>query len=116
MPRKREVIKREIIPDPKFKDPMIARFINGLMRRGKKTTAAAILYNALDIISRKQQEDPLKVFHKAMDNVRPLIEVKSRRGRRGHVSGAGGSAAKSTHIFSYPLADQLCRRAAARRA
>lgn len=79
MPRKREVIKREIIPDPKFKDPMIARFINGLMRRGKKTTAAAILYNALDIISRKQQEDPLKVFHKAMDNVRPLIEVKSRR-------------------------------------
>ena len=79
MPRKREVIKREIIPDPKFKDPMVARFINGLMRRGKKTTAAAILYNALEIIARKQQEDPLKVFHKAMDNVRPLIEVKSRR-------------------------------------
>jgi small subunit ribosomal protein S7 len=79
MPRKREVIKREVIPDPKYKDPLVARFINGLMRRGKKTVAASILYDALDIIGRKQQEEPLKVFHKAVDNVRPLIEVKSRR-------------------------------------
>jgi small subunit ribosomal protein S7 len=79
MPRKREVVKRGIIPDPKYQDPLVARFINGLMRRGKKTVAAAILYDALDIIGRKQSEDPLKVFHKAVDNVRPLIEVKSRR-------------------------------------
>jgi len=79
MPRKREVVKRGIIPDPKYQDPLVARFINGLMRRGKKTVAAAILYDALDIIGRKQSEEPLKVFHKAVDNVRPLIEVKSRR-------------------------------------
>mgnify|MGYP005841110411 CR=1 FL=1 len=79
MPRKREVTKREIIPDPKYHDPLAARFINGLMRRGKKTVAASILYDALDIIGRKQAEEPLKVFHKAVDNVRPLIEVKSRR-------------------------------------
>ncbi len=79
MPRKRGVVKRAILPDPKYKDALVARFINGLMRRGKKSVAASILYNCLDIIGKRQSEDPLKVFHKAMDNVRPLIEVKSRR-------------------------------------
>ncbi|MBW1918280.1 MAG: 30S ribosomal protein S7 [Deltaproteobacteria bacterium] len=79
MPRKREVVKRPIIPDPKFKDALVARFVNGLMRRGKKSLAESILYNSLDIIGRRTQEEPLKVFHKALDNVRPLIQVKSRR-------------------------------------
>ena len=79
MPRKREVIRREILHDPKYQDQLVARFINGLLRRGKKTVAARILYEALEIIRKKQSEDPLQVFHKAVDNVRPLIEVKSRR-------------------------------------
>ncbi|MDD3581364.1 MAG: 30S ribosomal protein S7 [Desulfobacca sp.] len=79
MPRKREVDKRPIIPDPKYKDALVARFVNGLMRRGKKSLAESILYNSFDIIGRRVQEEPLKVFHKAVDNVRPLIQVKSRR-------------------------------------
>ncbi|OPX19449.1 MAG: 30S ribosomal protein S7 [Desulfobacca sp. 4484_104] len=79
MPRKREVDKRLIIPDPKYKDALVARFVNGLMRRGKKSLAESILYNSFDIIGRRVQEEPLKVFHKAVDNVRPLIQVKSRR-------------------------------------
>ena len=79
MPRKRGVVKRAVLPDPKYKDALVTRFINGLMRRGKKSVAAGIFYNSLDIIAKRQPEDPLKVFHKAMDNVRPMIEVKSRR-------------------------------------
>jgi len=79
MPRKRGVVKRAILPDPKYKDALVARFINGLMRRGKKSVAAGIFYNSLDIIAKRQSEEPLKVFHKAMDHVRPMIEVKSRR-------------------------------------
>jgi small subunit ribosomal protein S7 len=79
MPRKRGVVKRAVLPDPKYKDVLVARFINGLMRQGKKSVAASIFYNCLDIIGKRQSEDPLKVFQKAMDNVRPMIEVKSRR-------------------------------------
>lgn len=79
MPRKREVVRREIPPDPKYGDVLVAKFINGIMRRGKKTLAASILYEALEIVRKKTGEDPLPIFHKAVDNVRPLIEVKSRR-------------------------------------
>ena len=79
MPRKGGVIKRPIIPDLKYNDAMVSRFINGLMRKGKKSTAQRIFYNALDIVGQRSKEDPLKVFHQAMDNVRPMIEVKSRR-------------------------------------
>jgi small subunit ribosomal protein S7 len=79
MPRKGGVVKRPIIPDLKYQDAMVSRFINGLMRRGKKSVAQKVFYNALDIVSQRTKEDPLKVFHQAMDNVKPLIEVKSRR-------------------------------------
>ena len=79
MPRKREVRKREIIPDPKYHDLLIAKFINGIMRRGKKSVAEKIFYGSLDIIKEKTNSDPLKVFRQAMDNVRPLIEVRPRR-------------------------------------
>ncbi len=80
MPRKGGVVKRPILPDLKYSDPLVSRFINGLMRRGKKSTAQKIFYNALDIVGQRSKgEDPLKVFHQAMDNVKPLIEVKSRR-------------------------------------
>ena len=79
MPRKREVKKREILPDPKYHDTLITKFINGIMRRGKKSLAENIFYGALGIIQDRTHSDPLKVFKQAMDNVRPLIEVRPRR-------------------------------------
>jgi len=79
MPRRREVKKREILPDPKYHETMIAKFINGLMRRGKKSLAEKIFYGALDLIKDRTHQDPIKIFNQAMDNVKPLIEVKPRR-------------------------------------
>jgi small subunit ribosomal protein S7 len=79
MPRKREVKKREILPDPKYHDTLTAKFINGIMRRGKKSLAEGIFYRALDIIKDKTRSDPVKVFGQAMNNVKPLIEVRPRR-------------------------------------
>ncbi len=79
MPRRREVSKREIIPDPKYGSKMVARFINNLLRKGKKSTAESIFYGAIDIIAERTKEDPLKVFEKAMEQVKPVVEVKSRR-------------------------------------
>jgi small subunit ribosomal protein S7 len=79
MPRKREVKKREILPDPKYHDLLTAKFINGIMRRGKKSTGEGIFYGALDIVKEKTHSDPLKVFSQAMNNVKPLIEVRPRR-------------------------------------
>ncbi|SMC28190.1 SSU ribosomal protein S7P [Desulfacinum hydrothermale DSM 13146] len=79
MPRRREVPKREILPDPKYNSRLVAKFINNIMRDGKKSVAERILYGAFDLIEKRSKTDPLEVFHKAMDNVRPVIEVKSRR-------------------------------------
>jgi small subunit ribosomal protein S7 len=79
MPRKREVRKREILPDPKYHDTLISKFINGIMRRGKKSISERIFYHALDIIKEKMHSDPTKTFKQAMDNVKPLIEVRPRR-------------------------------------
>jgi small subunit ribosomal protein S7 len=79
MPRRREVPKRKITPDPKFKDKLIAKFTNSLMIGGKKATAEGILYGAFDIIQARFKEEPIEVFRKALDNVKPKLEVKSRR-------------------------------------
>ncbi len=79
MPRKGGVVKRPVIPDLKYQDTLVSRFINGMMKQGKKSTAQSIFYQALDIIGQRSSDEPLKVFHKAMDNVKPLLEVKSRR-------------------------------------
>ena len=79
MPRKREVTKREIGKDPKYHDALMAKFINGIMRQGKKYVAETIFYNALDIINQKTHADPAKTFKQAMENVKPLIEVRPRR-------------------------------------
>ena len=79
MPRRREVPERPIIPDAKYNNKLVAKFINAIMKDGKKSTAESILYGAFDIIERKTSEEPLKVFEKALENVRPVIEVKSRR-------------------------------------
>ena len=79
MPRRREVPKRKIIPDPKFKDKLVAKFTNSLMLSGKKATAEGILYGAFDIVKDRFKEEPIEVFRKALDNVKPKLEVKSRR-------------------------------------
>ena len=79
MPRRREIKKREILPDPKYHDALTAKFINGIMRRGKKSVAEGIFYRALDLINDKTHSDPVKVFNQAMTNVKPLIEVRPRR-------------------------------------
>ena len=79
MPRRREVPKRRIIPDPKYKDKLVSKFTNTLMFDGGKAVAEGILYGAFDVISERFKEDPLEVFRKALDNVKPKLEVKSRR-------------------------------------
>jgi len=79
MPRRREVTKREILPDPKYKNALVARFVNNIMERGKKSVAEGIFYGAMDLIQKRTQEDPLKLFEKSVGNVKPIIEVKSRR-------------------------------------
>ena len=79
MPRRREVPKRPVIPDPKYHDRQVARFTNVIMRRGKKSTAESIVYDAFDMVEDRTKEEPLKVFKRALENVRPRIEVKSRR-------------------------------------
>ncbi|MCB0218769.1 MAG: 30S ribosomal protein S7 [Chrysiogenetes bacterium] len=79
MSRKSKAEKREILPDPKFHSPLVAKFINNVMLHGKKSTAETIVYDALDIVAEKSSADPLDVFRKAMEQVKPNVEVKSRR-------------------------------------
>ena len=79
MPRRREVPKRTVLPDPKYKEELIAKFAIVMMRDGKKSTAEKIVYGALEIVGEKAKTDPMEVFRKAIDNVRPVVEVKSRR-------------------------------------
>jgi small subunit ribosomal protein S7 len=79
MPRRREVPKREILPDPKFSSAELTKFVNVIMLDGKKAVAERIVYGALDQISKKSGKDPLEVFTLAINNVKPMVEVKSRR-------------------------------------
>ena len=79
MPRRREVTRREVIPDPKYSSRLVTRFVNGIMRRGKKSLAESVMYGALDLVASRAKEDALKVFEQAVDNVMPVVEVKSRR-------------------------------------
>ncbi|MFP4561115.1 MAG: 30S ribosomal protein S7 [Thiohalorhabdus sp.] len=79
MPRRREVPKREVLPDPKYGSKTAAKFINHLMRDGKKNTAERTLYRAFDQIRESKGEDPVEVFETALENIRPVVEVKSRR-------------------------------------
>jgi small subunit ribosomal protein S7 len=85
MPRKGEVPKRKVLPDPKFTDAppdvrrRLTKFINVVMRDGKKSTAEQIVYGALDLVAERAKDDPLKVWDRAMSNVKPKVEVKSRR-------------------------------------
>jgi len=79
MSRRREIPKRKITPDPKHNDKLVAKFMNALMLDGKKSVAEGILYGAFDVIESRFKQDPLEVFRKALDNVKPRLEVKSRR-------------------------------------
>ncbi len=79
MPRRREIPKREILPDPKYSNTDVAKFVNVLMTRGKKSIAEHIVYGAFDTIKSKTGKDPLEVFSQAVQNVKPMVEVKSRR-------------------------------------
>ena len=79
MPRRREIPKKKVLTDPKYGDRLVAKFISSIMLRGKKSTAESILYGALDIIEQRYKEDSLEVFKRALENVKPRLEVKSRR-------------------------------------
>jgi small subunit ribosomal protein S7 len=79
MPRRREIPKREIPPDPIYNSSLVTKFINTVMNDGKRSTAEQIMYGSLNIIKEKTGDDPLKVFKKAVENVKPSLEVKSRR-------------------------------------
>ncbi|NIN64058.1 MAG: 30S ribosomal protein S7 [Anaerolineae bacterium] len=79
MPRRYRPPRREVEPDPKYNSELVARFINRLMQRGKKSVAAGIMYDAFDIIEERTRRNPLEVFHQALDNATPALEVRSRR-------------------------------------
>jgi small subunit ribosomal protein S7 len=79
MPRRREVPKREVLPDPKFGNSDVAKFVNVLMSKGKKSVAERIIYGAFEHISKKGGKDPIEVFNQALSNAKPMVEVKSRR-------------------------------------
>ncbi|MDQ1239219.1 MAG: small subunit ribosomal protein [Thermodesulfobacteriota bacterium] len=79
MPRKGKVPKRDVLSDPKYHSKLVSKFVHGIMWEGKKSIAEAILYDAFDIIAIKTKEDPLKVFEKAVENSKPVLEVRSRR-------------------------------------
>ena len=79
MPRRRVVAKREVLPDPKFGNVTLAKFMNHVMISGKKSVAERIVYGALDLVQEKLSKDPIEVFDEALENIAPLVEVKSRR-------------------------------------
>jgi small subunit ribosomal protein S7 len=79
MPRKGKVPKRDVLPDPKYHSKLVSKFIHGIMWDGKKSIAESILYDAFDIIARKGNDEPLKLFERAVENAKPVLEVRSRR-------------------------------------
>jgi len=79
MPRRRVVQKRDVLPDPKYHSKLVAKFINCLMKKGKKSIAEWIMYGSLDVVEKRMKEPALEVLEKAINNAKPLIEVKSRR-------------------------------------
>jgi small subunit ribosomal protein S7 len=79
MPRKGEVRRREVLPDPKYHDRLVTKFVNSMMSSGKKSTAENIFYRSLDLVQSRAKEDPVGIFRRALDNLRPNVEVRSRR-------------------------------------
>ena len=79
MPRRGLIPKRQVLPDPLFQSPLVTKFISCMMIQGKKSTAEQIFYGAMETVQERTKEDPLKIFRRALDNVKPALEVKSRR-------------------------------------
>lgn len=79
MPRRKKVVTREVLPDPKYNSIVVTRFISGLMKKGKKSVAETIFYDAIDKLEARTGKNGLDLFYKALDNVKPILEVKSRR-------------------------------------
>lgn len=79
MPRKGEVRRREVLPDPKYHDRTVTKFVNAIMTGGKKSLAERTLYGAFDLIAERTKEDAIGIFRRALDNVKPIVEVRSRR-------------------------------------
>ena len=79
MPRRRVVAKRQILPDPKYHDKLVTKFVNKIMWEGKKSKAESIVYKSFDLIEKRAKSDPLKLFRTALENIKPVIETKSRR-------------------------------------
>ncbi len=79
MPRRRVVAKREVLPDPKYGNVTLAKFMNHVMISGKKSVAESIVYGALQMVSEKTNKDPIEVFEESLENIAPMVEVKSRR-------------------------------------
>ncbi|MBI5178338.1 MAG: 30S ribosomal protein S7 [Nitrospinae bacterium] len=79
MPRRRQIVKRELLPDPIYNDVLVTRTVNAIMHQGRKSIAERMFYGALDIVKEKSGKDPIVTFKKAVANVRPMLEVKSRR-------------------------------------
>lgn len=102
MPRRKRVFKRKILPDPKYNNRLVAKFINCLMLKGKKSLSRSILYESLEIVGKKSGQDPLSLFKRAMENVKPLLEVKPRR--------VGGATYQVPIDVSPEKGDALARR------
>jgi small subunit ribosomal protein S7 len=79
MPRRREITKRQVPPDPIYNSTLVTKFVRTVMKNGKRSTAEGVLYGSLELVKERTGEDPLKVFKKALENVKPSLEVKSRR-------------------------------------
>jgi small subunit ribosomal protein S7 len=79
MPRKRVIVRREIATDPRYNNLLVAKFVSSLLKKGKRSLAQSILYGAFDIMQQKTKEEPLSLFQKALGNVKPVVEVRSRR-------------------------------------
>ncbi len=105
MSRRRTAEKREIQPDPKFGDVVVSKFMNCLMYEGKKSVTESIVYGAFEQIQKKSGNDPVKVFHDALDNVKPAAGGALAARRRRHLSGAGRGAARAGAGAGDPLAD-----------
>src|SRR2546422_11468191 len=97
--RRAGAAKREVLPDPKYGSRLVAKFVNIMMIRGKKSTAERIMYDALGSVEDRSKQDALKMFKSAIDNVKPAVEVKSRRGGGSTYQGPGeGGAARGTAL------------------
>ena len=107
MPRRREVPKREVLPDPKFGSVDLSKFMNVIMEGGKKAIAERIIYGALDQIEKKAGKDPLEIFVVALNNIKPMVEVKTPSRRRCQLPGAGRSAPGAPRRAGHALAEGI---------